>query len=113
MPRLPPLNALRAFEAAAQPGSIKDAAKELSVTPGAVSQQIALIEDRIGTRLFRRLNRALELTDLLAWQRRAEERRGFGVAATAARWRTEGLGAVVRGPRHPTDPKGGAIRTEL
>jgi LysR family transcriptional regulator, glycine cleavage system transcriptional activator len=63
MRRLPPLNALRAFEAAARLGSIKDAAEELAVTPGAVSQQIALLEDRIGTSLFRRLNRALELTE--------------------------------------------------
>jgi LysR family glycine cleavage system transcriptional activator len=63
MPRLPPLNALRAFEAAARLGSMKDAAEEPAVTPGAVSQQIALLEDRIGTSLFRRLNRALELTE--------------------------------------------------
>jgi LysR family transcriptional regulator, glycine cleavage system transcriptional activator len=63
MPRLPPLNALRAFEAAARLGSMRDAAQELAVTPGAVSQQIALLEDRIGTKLFRRLNRSLELTE--------------------------------------------------
>jgi LysR family transcriptional regulator, glycine cleavage system transcriptional activator len=63
MSRLPPLNALRAFEAAARLGSMKEAAQELAVTPGAVSQQIALLEDRIGTKLFRRLNRSLELTE--------------------------------------------------
>jgi len=63
MRRLPPLNALRAFEAAARLGSMKDAAEELAVTPGAISQQIALLEDRTGTRLFRRLTRALELTE--------------------------------------------------
>src|SRR5262249_60064547 len=61
--RLPPLNALRAFEAVARLGSMKDAAAELAVTPGAVSQQIALLEDRVGARLFQRLTRSLELTE--------------------------------------------------
>jgi LysR family glycine cleavage system transcriptional activator len=42
---------------------MKDAAAELTVTPGAVSQQIALLEDRIGTRLFQRRTRSLELTE--------------------------------------------------
>jgi LysR family glycine cleavage system transcriptional activator len=63
MRRLPPLNALRAFEAAARLGGMKAAAEELAVTPGAVSQQIALLEDRVGTGLFRRLNRSVELTE--------------------------------------------------
>ena len=63
MRNLPPLNALRAFEAVARLGSMKEAAEELAVTPGAVSQQIALLEDRIGTRLFQRLIRSLELTE--------------------------------------------------
>jgi LysR family glycine cleavage system transcriptional activator len=60
---LPPLNALRAFEAVARLGSMKEAAEELAVTPGAISQQIALLEDRIGMRLFQRLTRSLELTE--------------------------------------------------
>jgi LysR family glycine cleavage system transcriptional activator len=60
--RLPPLNALRAFEAAARLLSFKKAAKELHVTPGAVSHQIKLLEDHLGFALFRRLTRALELT---------------------------------------------------
>jgi LysR family transcriptional regulator, glycine cleavage system transcriptional activator len=63
MRRLPPLNALRAFETVARLGSMKAAAEELSVTPGAVSQQIASLEERIGTGLFRRLNRSVELTE--------------------------------------------------
>lgn len=63
MTRMPPLNALRAFEAVARLGSMRDAARELGVTPGAVSQQVALLEHRIGVVLFRRLNRALELTE--------------------------------------------------
>jgi len=60
--RLPPLNALRAFEAAARLLSFKNAARELHVTPGAVSHQIKLLEDHLGVTLFRRLTRALELT---------------------------------------------------
>ncbi|MBC8021953.1 MAG: transcriptional regulator GcvA, partial [Burkholderiales bacterium] len=60
--RFPPLNALRAFEAAARHASFKNAAKELHVTPGAVSHQVKLLEDYLGVQLFRRLTRALELT---------------------------------------------------
>jgi LysR family transcriptional regulator, glycine cleavage system transcriptional activator len=60
--RFPPLNALRAFEAAARVLSFKKAAKELHVTPGAVSHQVKLLEDHLGVALFRRLTRALELT---------------------------------------------------
>ena len=60
--RLPPLNALRAFEAAARLLSFKNAARELHVTPGAVSHQIKVLEEHLGVALFRRLTRALELT---------------------------------------------------
>jgi LysR family glycine cleavage system transcriptional activator len=60
--RFPPLNALRAFEAAARHLSFKKAARELFVTPGAVSHQVKLLEDHLGVALFRRLTRALELT---------------------------------------------------
>ncbi len=60
--RLPPLNALRAFEAAARHLSFKNAAVELSVTPTAISHQIKLLEAFLGHALFRRLTRALELT---------------------------------------------------
>ncbi len=60
--RLPPLNALRAFEAAARHLSFKNAARELHVTPGAVSHQVKLLEEQLGVALFRRLTRALELT---------------------------------------------------
>jgi LysR family glycine cleavage system transcriptional activator len=61
--RLPPLHALRAFEAAARHLSFKKAAEELHVTPAAVSQQIKALEAHLGVALFRRLTRALELTD--------------------------------------------------
>ena len=63
MPGLPPLNALRAFEAAARHLSMKEAATELSVTPGAVSQLIRGLELRLGAQLFRRGNRSLVLTE--------------------------------------------------
>lgn len=61
--RLPPLNALRAFESAAKHLSFKMAADELNVTPAAISHQIKALEADLGTSLFRRLNRALLLTD--------------------------------------------------
>ncbi len=61
--RLPPLNALRAFEAAARHLSFRKAAEELHVTPAAISHQIKTLEDYLGVALFRRLNRALQLTD--------------------------------------------------
>jgi LysR family glycine cleavage system transcriptional activator len=61
--RLPPLNALRAFEAAARHMNFSRAAEELSVTPGAVSQQIQNLEDFIGSSLFRRTSKGLLLTD--------------------------------------------------
>lgn len=61
--RLPPLNSLRAFEAAARHLSFTKAAEELHVTPAAVSQQVKALEDYCGVQLFRRLTRALMLTD--------------------------------------------------
>lgn len=60
--RLPPLSALRAFEAAARHLSFKAAADELHVTPGAVSQQIKGLEDYLGKPLFERLARTVRLT---------------------------------------------------
>ncbi|WP_187432165.1 Glycine cleavage system transcriptional activator [Roseobacter fucihabitans] len=61
--RLPPLTALRAFEAAARHMSFAKAAEELSVTPAALSFQIKSLEQHLGAPLFRRLNRAVELTE--------------------------------------------------
>lgn len=61
--RLPPLTALRAFEAAARHMSFARAAEELSVTPAALSFQIKSLEDHLGAPVFRRLNRAVELTE--------------------------------------------------
>ena len=63
MPRsLPPLNALRAFEAAARLGSFKAAAGELGVTHGAISQHVRLLEDWLQEPLFERHNRRVVLT---------------------------------------------------
>ncbi len=62
--RLPPLNSLKAFEAAARNLSVKRAAIELNVTSAAVSHQIRALEEYLGVQLFRRYNRALELTDV-------------------------------------------------
>jgi LysR family transcriptional regulator, glycine cleavage system transcriptional activator len=59
---LPPLSALRAFEAAARHMSFTKAAEELFVTPAAVSHQIHALEEDLGVRLFHRLNRSIELT---------------------------------------------------
>ena len=61
--RLPPLNALRAFEAAARHLSFLKAAEELNVTAGAVSQQIKTLEDHLSLKLFRRQARGVLLTD--------------------------------------------------
>lgn len=61
--RLPPLNALRAFEAVVRLGSMARAADSLAVTPGAVSQQVRLLESVVGVPLFRREGRQLVPTD--------------------------------------------------
>jgi LysR family transcriptional regulator, glycine cleavage system transcriptional activator len=61
--RLPPLNALRAFEVAARRQSFSDAAVELHVTPAAISHQIRALEADLGVPLFHRRNRTVELTE--------------------------------------------------
>ncbi len=105
--RLPPLAALRSFEAAGRHANFVRAAEELSVTPAAVSQQVRALEDFLGIRLFTRRARGVELTaagaeyarslglllDQLALAteraRRTEEPRRLTIATTpsfAARW---------------------------
>lgn len=90
--RLPPLNALRSFEAAARHMSFVRAAEELSVTPAAISQQVKALEGHLGQKLFRRHARGLLLTDagqlLLPGLRQgldvmAEAVRGVGAASGA------------------------------
>ncbi|HVM82805.1 MAG TPA: transcriptional regulator GcvA [Candidatus Binatia bacterium] len=60
---LPPLTAIRAFEAAARHQSFTRAAAELGMTQAAVSYQVKLLEDRVGKPLFHRLTRRVELSD--------------------------------------------------
>src|SRR3954463_1811131 len=63
MPRqLPPLNALRAFEAAARSESFTRAAEELCVTQGAVSHQVKALEQQLGLKLFNRERQRLVIT---------------------------------------------------
>ncbi|MFW8635759.1 transcriptional regulator GcvA [Cribrihabitans pelagius] len=82
--RLPPLTALRAFEAAARHMSFAKAAEELNVTPAALSFQIKSLEEHLGDALFRRLNRAVELTET---GRTLQPGMTEGFAALTAAWR--------------------------
>jgi LysR family transcriptional regulator, glycine cleavage system transcriptional activator len=75
MPRLPPLNALKAFDAAARHLSFTAAAAELNVTHGAVSRQIATLEEELQVPLFVRGARGLKLTEA-----GAQLARGVGAA---------------------------------
>jgi LysR family glycine cleavage system transcriptional activator len=61
--RLPPLNAVKAFEAAARSRSFTRAAEELHVTPGAVSQQVKVLEEALGLKLFLRERQRLVITE--------------------------------------------------
>jgi DNA-binding transcriptional LysR family regulator len=63
-PKMPGLNSLRAFESAARHQSFADAAAELSVTPGAIAQQVKSLEIWTGKKLFKRLSQGVELTAL-------------------------------------------------
>ena len=82
--RLLPLTALRAFDAAARHMSFAKAAEELFVTPAALSYQIKQLEEHLGTPLFVRLNRAVELTEAgRALQPGTAE--GFGALRDAVR----------------------------
>ena len=60
---LPPLNALRAFEATARLSSVSQAAEQLNVTHGAVSRQLKVLEEHLGVSLFVKEGRGLKLTD--------------------------------------------------
>ena len=92
--RLPPLNALRTFEAAARHLSFTRAAEELFVTQAAVSHQIKGLEEELGMPLFRRLGRRLLLTDegqLLV----PEVREAFELLGSAVRRVREQQGGVL------------------
>jgi LysR family glycine cleavage system transcriptional activator/LysR family transcriptional regulator of beta-lactamase len=87
------LNGLRAFEAAARCGSFTAAAKELHVTQAAISQQVRLLEERLGFALFKRHANGLELTD----QARAFQP-GLTDAFDAIERLTEQVAAMRAGP---------------
>jgi LysR family glycine cleavage system transcriptional activator len=114
---LPPLNALKAFEAAARHGSFVKAAHELGVTSAAVSQQVRLLEAHLGRQLFRRIGNRLILSDAgqtilpalsdgfeklaqvtrLAQGRRPGRRIGISVLpSVAGKWLTRVLGEFLR-----------------
>lgn len=80
--RLPPLNALRAFEVAARHLNFRLAAEEMGVTQGAVAQHVRNLEASLGVRLFERLPRSLALTGE-GQSYAAQVRRAFGVIADA------------------------------
>jgi LysR family glycine cleavage system transcriptional activator len=61
--QLPPLKALRAFEAAARHNSFTEAAQELSLTQGAISYQVRMLESKLGIALFHRSTRQVRLTE--------------------------------------------------
>ncbi|MBO3761327.1 LysR substrate-binding domain-containing protein [Ciceribacter sp. L1K22] len=82
--RLPPLNPLRAFEAAARRGSISAAARELNVTHGAVSHQIRSLEETLKTSLFERGGKRLKLTPQAALLLPAVTQAFDGIAAATA-----------------------------
>ncbi len=89
--RLPPLNALRAFEAVARHSSFARAAVELNVTKAAVAQQVRLLEEEIGARLVERSGRGLKLTQSGA-AGAGPLAEGFALIARAARAMREGGG---------------------
>ena len=92
---LPPLNCLRAFEAAARHLSFKDAARELHVTPAAVGHQIKKLEAHLGVNLFNRFNRGIALT-AVGRSMIPELTEGFGLLARASeKARTSGDRTVL------------------
>jgi LysR family transcriptional regulator, glycine cleavage system transcriptional activator len=92
---LPPLNALRAFEAAARHLSFKQAAHELHVTAGAISQHVRLLEERLGVQLFERLTRQVILTPA-GEAYLAPIRKAFGrIAEATAELKPEGIANLL------------------
>jgi len=94
--KLPPLNALRAFEAAARHLSFLKASEELHVTPGAISQQVRALEEQLGVTLFRRMTRGVLLTDAgQRYGKRIGELLDGLVAATVDLQRDDAAGALT------------------
>jgi len=99
--RLPPLNALKAFEAAARSESFTRAAEELNVTQGAVSHQVKALEDILGVKLFNRERQRLVITEAgreyLAVVRDALDRIAVGTERLVQR-QTSGVLTVSTSP---------------
>jgi len=95
-PKSPPLNALRAFEAAARHGAFSAAAEELCVTPGAVAQQIKNLEDWVGAPLFDRKAQGVALTQLGAETARDLTLAFDQIGAASQKLRLGGRPAEVR-----------------
>jgi len=92
---LPPLNALRAFEAAARHLSFKLAARELHVTPGAVGQQVKVLEERLGVQLFERLHKQLVLTPAGQEYVTAVQKGFYRIADATGRLKPQGIATVL------------------
>jgi LysR family glycine cleavage system transcriptional activator len=92
---LPPLNPLRAFEAAARHLSFKFAAHELHVTAGAVGQQVKTLEDRLGVRLFERPHKRLILTPAGLEYLASVQKAFYRIAGATERLKPQGVAAVL------------------
>jgi len=92
---LPPLNPLRAFEATARHLSFKFAARELHVTPGAVGQQVKVLEDRLGVRLFERLHKQLVLTAAGQEYVTSVQKAFYRIADATERLKPQGVATVL------------------
>jgi len=95
MRRLPPLPAIRVFEAAARLGNFTRAAEELGMTQAAVSYQMKLLEERLGAPLFRRDGRRVALTEAGARAAPQVSRAFDAIDAAFARVRAEEEGLLV------------------
>src|SRR5260221_3567811 len=100
--RLPSLNALRAFEAAARHASFTRAAHELGVTHGAVSRQVQALEGWLGQNLFRRFNRRIVLTEAGDAYRAEIGQSLDHIAAATARLTRDGMRRVLHVNALPT-----------
>jgi LysR family glycine cleavage system transcriptional activator len=95
--KLPPLNALRVFDAVARLGGIRAAAEELHVTPSAVSQQVRQLEEFYGTRLLNRVGRNCEPTEVGRMLHAGTSRhlRGIGLVSESIRPRSRTITVVA------------------
>jgi LysR family glycine cleavage system transcriptional activator len=106
--RLPSLNALRAFEAAARHLSFTKAAEELHVTQAAISHQVKSLEEQLGLPLFRRLNRRLLLTD--AGQTYVSSLTLTDAGQTYVSSLTEAFDGIAEATERTTAQRGGSLR---